>query len=350
MANVSASDLAYIKPIMVWCNILSFIGVLLLTVHYLYKMRTEKAKKMSIVLRTMASTFMLSSSLALFCKIIMPYAVNCQWGQRITVFWYTLMRGSYYLFLCFRLELAFCDSLIDPIKKKPMQIFRWFVGITTIFIGVWNIAGLTTTFEVDVLPWGLYCEIHTPKANVLFFGAFDFIVSMTMVYMFSSKLYQVSKFLNSIQADQDSCSAGDRQLLQKLKILTTLAVISIISTWIFVVGGHTVLPYLNWTVTIDYFINVCCLYLMFGFIKLRERLSIAQSIDCPGSTYCCWCWCCPPFKYLCWNEETRECMEMNGKEPSKSQVSGQSSTVGVSPSIGSQSAKSSQNMDESERV
>eukprot|EP01083_Nonionella_stella_P088448 246506_1 len=330
MAN--ESHLLSIKSIMFWCNIFSFIGVLLLTIDYFRKSRSKKAKKMGLALRITAIGMFMGTTLSLFCKIVLPYAVNCQWQQRITVFWYTIIRNSYYLFLCYRLEFAFCNSLVDPMPKKPISVFRWVVTANSVLIGTWNIATVTTITEIDISPFGLYCELLTPKANIMYYAGTDLIICVIMVYMFVSKLYSVNRFFTKMAAD----SAGDTgpansKILERIKILTTLTVISVASTWVFIIGGYTVFPFMSWTVTADYFINVCCLYLMFGFVKLRERLSVARSIKCPGSTYCCWCWCCPGFKHICWKEDTRVLMasvegeisqsSRSGKEPSNFSLS-----------------------------
>eukprot|EP01083_Nonionella_stella_P106156 305909_1 len=300
------SQLVYIKPITWTCNVLALIGVTLLTLHFVRKSRQGKAAKINKLVTGTAYCMFISTNISLVCKVFMPYISNCLIAQIITVALYTIMRGSYYLFLCYRLELAFGDSMHARVNKKAMRIFRWLVFITTIGIGVWNIATVYTSVEINVPPWGLYCKWITDKYNVMFYAAFDFIVSGCMVYLFASKLYKVTKWFNAHRSGDTV--VNDRKVVQKIRLLAALAISSIVSTWIFVVGGHTLVPFLNWIVTADYFINVLSLYLMFSFVRLRERLTVAESMECPGSKWCCWCWCCPVFKYICWTEDVRELM------------------------------------------
>eukprot|EP01084_Bolivina_argentea_P114606 204002_1 len=252
----------------------ALIGVTILTVNFLHKSRRGKAAKINKRVTGTATCMFVSTNLSLVCKVLLPYASNCLSAQIVTVTFYTIMRASYYLFLCYRLELAFGDSMHARVNKKFMRIFRWFVTLTSIFIGVWNCATVQTLVEEPYAPWGKYCEWLTDPKNVMFYGAFDLIVSFTMVYLFVSKLYKVTQWFNANRTGDTV--VNDRKVVEKIRLLTGLAVFSIISTWIFVLGGHTVLPFLNWTVTADYFINVLCLYLMFGFVRLRERCSVAD--------------------------------------------------------------------------
>eukprot|EP01083_Nonionella_stella_P229743 812818_1 len=304
---VKASHLLYIKPTMMMCSVLSLLGVLLLTIDFIGKLRRKKKTKMNIRIKISALCMFISSTIALICKITIPYVVNCEYGQRITVFFYTVIRGSYYLFLCFRLELAFKHSNVVTINHHAMRILRYSVVVISIAIGIWNILSLRSVFEMDVPPWGLYCEIHTPALLVYLYAGYDFTVSVFMAYLFTSKLYVINNSFSAARR-RHSTLVKEQQMLDRIKIVTALTLISIVSTWVFVIGGHTFMKPLNWVVTADYFLNVLCLYLMFGFVKLRERMIIADSIQCCGSKYLCCCCCCSPFMYCCWSQEIRELM------------------------------------------
>eukprot|EP01084_Bolivina_argentea_P049476 90983_1 len=84
-----------------------------------------------------------ATAIGLLWKIIMLSPLNisnepCYISQAGTTCFYTIIRGSYYLFLTFRLQLSFDNSFV-AVSEKKMQILRFIIIIGSLFICVWNI-------------------------------------------------------------------------------------------------------------------------------------------------------------------------------------------------------------------
>eukprot|EP01083_Nonionella_stella_P011514 32675_1 len=307
--------IAYIEPIQLTMQIICFLGSFIVLVDFcrrLWKQETSRSRTKKIISFCALSMF-LSTTLSLlyvflFHRIMsimdMDRTVsNCTYHQVAIVSFYTWIRISYYLFLTFRLEIAFRDSNIVKINKRNIAIFRVLILVGSMGICLWNI------IVIRVEPYGMFCNCTYPPSIMLFYAAFDFSISASLVYLFASKLYQITKWFESLGDVSAQRRVFCEKLVFKIKMLTFLALVSIISTWLLVIVGNGFWEPLTWFTELDYLLNVLCVYVMFEFVRLRGRLRIAESIGCFGSKYCCWCWCCIPFRYICWSNKIRT--EMN---------------------------------------
>eukprot|EP01084_Bolivina_argentea_P302806 522717_1 len=307
------------KAISVITNIICFIGVTIITIHTARNLWKNKNIKKQISYTSFIMFF--STLLQLLWRTIMLSKLNisnqpCHVNQVGLIFTFIFIKLSYYLFLTYRVEISFSESYLST-NRIALKIYRAVIIIGTSAFGIWNIFSISVTTEIWIPFWGYYCEITYPKILVLSFGGFDFIISMIMVYLFVSKLYKFSKTGNARMDGKFSQS-----VLEMAKITTYLFLISVISTWFLIIGGYSFLPFLNWINAIDYLLNVLCLYLMFRFVRFRQRMIIAARMNCIGSKYCCWCWCCFPFKYICWKNDVLDRMEaiFQSKSPTSSKA------------------------------
>eukprot|EP01083_Nonionella_stella_P277047 941870_1 len=288
--------LTYIKPGKLILQIVCILGTFIITIDFCKRLWKHKASQTKRVISSCALSMFVSTTLVMLFVFLFDRYIdimnmnrtisNCTSTQIVIISFYTWTRVSYYLFLTFRLEIAFRDSNMVKINKRFIQILRVLILIGSLGICLWNI------MVIDVEPYGMFCNLTYPPSMVLFYAAFDFSISASLVYLFASKLYQITKWFESLGDVSAQRRAFCEKLVFKIRMLTFLALVSIISTWLLVIVGNGFWEPLTWFAELDSLLNVICVYVMFEFVHLRGRLRIAESIECFGSKYCCWCWCC----------------------------------------------------------
>ena len=115
--------------------------------------------------------------------------------------------------------------------------------------------------------------------SIFFFLLLDLVVSVILFYIFCSKLYEMARMVQAMDANQVKYKSM-RQLERQLVKATILMTVTVLSTWCFMLFGNFVWWTLGWFNPLDVSINSLCIYFMFSFSKRTYSVCCAPCICC----------------------------------------------------------------------
>ena len=265
-------------------------------------------------------TFICLTCALIFCVLVAFFRSNIVFNQfkfnpdgnylcTLSVFtsyiFYITSKFAMYILFTYRLEIVFGNSMYAVSDR----VLSWFRGICIAlfilciipFYLVPKQKVITLKYNISLctndvgLDGDTLLESLTNYAIIAYIFV-DFVVSMVLLYLFCSKLYQMSKMYSNVSsASHDGSGTGTgterqekidniKQIESQLIKQTILVSTGVISTFFFAFIGSFVLWTVGWFIPLDMTFNSLSIYLMYKFANNAYQLLCKP---CILSCKCC---------------------------------------------------------------
>eukprot|EP01083_Nonionella_stella_P137516 418381_1 len=207
------------------------------------------------------------------------HTLTCQMSYGMSYVFYAISKWSMYILFVNRIEIVLGSSDY-AMSEKFLNNMRYIM--TTVCVIVCITAFLTDKQQIitPIFHISLCTLTHSSVFLISLLGLMDIALPIWLLWLYLSKLYKLSKRLESGFEHDDNKIQMMKQMESQFIKSTILVAVAVLSSLCFLFIGNLVWWSIGWFIPLDSIINALSVYLMYSFSQPTYLCCCRPCIGC----------------------------------------------------------------------